>query len=174
MPLSIRTRFEVLKRDNFTCRYCGGKSPEVVLEVDHILPLCEGGTDDPLNLTAACWACNRGKSGVPLDAVMDAENPHDRAVMILERERQMKEYNEVLKQSRHRRLCEAWDLIRHWENDPELGQCKRSDLTWLMNALEWCPSETIRNFMDIAIDKNIGELRYVKGCVRNLRESEGV
>jgi hypothetical protein len=30
MALSVRTRFEVFKRDEFTCQYCGRKSPDVV------------------------------------------------------------------------------------------------------------------------------------------------
>lgn len=31
-------RFEVFKRDNFTCRYCGQAPPTAILEVDHIIP----------------------------------------------------------------------------------------------------------------------------------------
>jgi 5-methylcytosine-specific restriction endonuclease McrA len=33
MPVNKRTRFEVFKRDNHTCRYCGGTAPDVVLTV---------------------------------------------------------------------------------------------------------------------------------------------
>lgn len=32
IPRSIR--FEVFKRDMFTCQYCGRKAPDVILEVD--------------------------------------------------------------------------------------------------------------------------------------------
>lgn len=66
-PLSKRTRFEVLKRDKFTCRYCGSKAPDVVLHVDHIKPVALGGSNDPLNLVTACQGCNGGKSAIPLD-----------------------------------------------------------------------------------------------------------
>ena len=62
MSLSVRTRFEVLKRDRFTCSYCGRTPPEALLEVDHIIPVAAGGSDDIDNLTTACWDCNRGKS----------------------------------------------------------------------------------------------------------------
>ena len=55
-------RFEVFKRDSFTCQYCGAKSPDVVLEVDHITPVAEGGDNDILNLVTACRQCNAGKS----------------------------------------------------------------------------------------------------------------
>ena len=61
MALSKTLRFEVFKRDKFTCQYCGKKAPDVVLHADHIHPKAEGGTDDPLNLTTACVDCNQGK-----------------------------------------------------------------------------------------------------------------
>lgn len=60
--VSKSIRFEVFKRDSFTCQYCGQKSPDVVLEVDHITPVAEGGDNDILNLVTACKACNAGKS----------------------------------------------------------------------------------------------------------------
>lgn len=72
MSVSKRLRFEVFKRDRFTCQYCGKRPPEVMLEADHIHPRCEGGTDDLENLTTACVPCNRGKAGVPLGDVRPA------------------------------------------------------------------------------------------------------
>ena len=48
--LSQRLRFEVFKRDSFTCQYCGRKAPDVLLEADHIEPVSKGGSDDILNL----------------------------------------------------------------------------------------------------------------------------
>lgn len=60
-PLSKKLRFEVFKRDNFTCQYCGRSSPAVVLEVDHIVPVYEGGKNEILNLVTSCVDCNRGK-----------------------------------------------------------------------------------------------------------------
>ena len=62
MSLSVRTRFEVFKRDRFTCGYCGKTPPNVTLEVDHIIPVAAGGSDDEMNLITSCWECNRGKS----------------------------------------------------------------------------------------------------------------
>lgn len=61
MAVTKRTRFEVFKRDSFTCQYCGRSAPDVVLEADHIHPRAEGGADDILNLITACYDCNRGK-----------------------------------------------------------------------------------------------------------------
>ena len=66
-PLSPKVRFEVLKRDNFTCQYCGRKSPEVELEVDHIEPYSKTKDNSLENLITACKDCNRGKKA---DTVM--------------------------------------------------------------------------------------------------------
>lgn len=57
-----RIRFEVYKRDSFTCQYCGRKAPDVELEIDHIKPVAKGGTNDIMNLVTSCYECNRGKS----------------------------------------------------------------------------------------------------------------
>jgi len=59
--ISKRLRFEVFKRDDFTCQYCGAQPPKVVLEVDHMHPVAEGGTGDAENLITSCDKCNRGK-----------------------------------------------------------------------------------------------------------------
>lgn len=73
--ISPRLRFEILRRDNHTCRYCGGQPPEVKLTVDHVLPVTLGGTDDPSNLCAACKDCNAGKSSsTPDEATVAAVN----------------------------------------------------------------------------------------------------
>lgn len=60
-PISKKLRFEVFKRDNFTCQYCGRMAPYVILEVDHIKPVCKGGENDILNLITSCKDCNMGK-----------------------------------------------------------------------------------------------------------------
>ena len=60
-PLSKKIRFEVFKRDGFTCQYCGRMAPDVVLEVDHINPVANGGENDIMNLVTSCQDCNRGK-----------------------------------------------------------------------------------------------------------------
>ncbi|MCK4795228.1 MAG: HNH endonuclease [Desulfobacteraceae bacterium] len=44
--ISKKLRFEVFKRDSFTCQYCGRKSPDVLLEIDHIKPVSKEGKND--------------------------------------------------------------------------------------------------------------------------------
>lgn len=64
--ISKKTRFEVFKRDRFTCQYCGRMSPDVILEVDHIKPVANGGTNKMINLITSCRDCNRGKGKTKL------------------------------------------------------------------------------------------------------------
>lgn len=67
MAISQRLRFEILRRDNHACRYCGATAPDVKLHVDHVIPTTLGGTDDPTNLVAACAPCNTGKASTSPD-----------------------------------------------------------------------------------------------------------
>lgn len=45
------------------CVGCGTHFPFRVMEVDHILPRSQGGTDHPSNLQLLCSGCNRSKGG---------------------------------------------------------------------------------------------------------------
>ena len=73
--ISTRTRFEVLKRDKFTCQYCGAKAPHVVLHVDHVEAVARGGGDATDNLATACASCNLGKGAI--DLAQKLPNPSD-------------------------------------------------------------------------------------------------
>lgn len=73
MAITKRTRYEVLRRDEHRCRYCGASAPDVKLTVDHVTPVALGGTDDPSNLVAACAACNAGKASSAPDASFVAD-----------------------------------------------------------------------------------------------------
>ena len=65
-PISKRMRFEILKRDSFTCQYCGKMPPDTTLHIDHINPVSKGGKNTMLNLVTSCADCNLGKSNVEL------------------------------------------------------------------------------------------------------------
>jgi 5-methylcytosine-specific restriction endonuclease McrA len=57
-------REAVKQRDNYTCQKCGNsvlKEPNLLLEVDHIIPVAKGGKTEPDNLQTLCWRCNRAK-----------------------------------------------------------------------------------------------------------------
>lgn len=60
--LSNRLRTLVLDRDNYQCQMCGKTREDgVKLEVDHIIPVSKGGTNELDNLQTLCHGCNHGK-----------------------------------------------------------------------------------------------------------------
>lgn len=61
-----KLRFEVFKRDNYTCQYCGKSGDGIKLHVDHIRPVASGGGNDRMNLITACAECNMGKGACEL------------------------------------------------------------------------------------------------------------
>jgi len=64
--ISVRVRWEILQRDGNRCVVCGqGASDGVTLEIDHIVPVSKGGSDEKSNLQVLCAPCNRGKSNRP-------------------------------------------------------------------------------------------------------------
>jgi 5-methylcytosine-specific restriction endonuclease McrA len=62
-PISTGTRFDILNRDGFRCKYCGRTAEEdnVKLHVDHIVPVSAGGKNTESNLATSCQECNMGK-----------------------------------------------------------------------------------------------------------------
>lgn len=76
MAVSKRLRYEILRRDNHACRYCGATAPDVKLAVDHVIPVALGGSDEPSNLITACEPCNSGKSATVADSPVVADVDH--------------------------------------------------------------------------------------------------
>lgn len=62
-PISGRLRQDVFMRDNYTCQICGANryKDNAKIEVDHIIPVSKGGTNDINNLQTLCRRCNREK-----------------------------------------------------------------------------------------------------------------
>ena len=67
--IPIGLRFNVLKRDNYKCKICGGSPAidnNIQLQVDHIYPFSKGGKTMLENLQTLCKDCNLGKSNKKL------------------------------------------------------------------------------------------------------------
>lgn len=63
--MTKKLRDHIKKRDNFTCCNCGNSTyaePNLLLEIDHIIPVAKGGCTVEDNLQTLCWKCNRAKS----------------------------------------------------------------------------------------------------------------
>jgi hypothetical protein len=52
---AILSRFNIYRRDNFKCLYCGSKEN---LTLDHVVPRSKGGTNSWNNLATCCNRCN--------------------------------------------------------------------------------------------------------------------
>ena len=62
--MTTKLRASIKKRDHYTCCHCGNstyKEPNLLLEVDHIIPISKGGLTLEENLQTLCWKCNRSK-----------------------------------------------------------------------------------------------------------------
>lgn len=119
--LATSLRFEVFKRDSFTCQYCGRKAPDVVLELEHIEPVSKGGSDELLNLITSCWQCNSGKGDRRLsdDAVIARQ--HAQLAELQERREQLdmllrwRDGNADLAEKEVDAFCDLWTkAVRGW------------------------------------------------------------
>lgn len=61
-PIPGVLRHEVFVRDGYKCLECGATNKDEKLEVDHIIPVAHGGTDELENLQTLCRVCNLAKS----------------------------------------------------------------------------------------------------------------
>ncbi len=118
VPLSKRLRFEIFKRDAFTCQYCGAHPPEIILHVDHIEAVAAGGGNDFDNLITACEACNLGKGARPLSVAPEALA--DKAARIQEAEEQLAGYSAIMKARRERIERDVWEVVEALTGETEI------------------------------------------------------
>ncbi|MEN6540872.1 MAG: HNH endonuclease [Mizugakiibacter sp.] len=104
--ISKRLRFEVFKRDSFVCQYCGAHPPGVMLHVDHIHPVADGGGNEIDNLITSCEACNLGKGAVSLTSI--PMSLAEKAARVAEQEAQILGYQAVLEAKLDRVDEELW------------------------------------------------------------------
>lgn len=116
--ISKRVRFEVFKRDAFTCQYCGAHPPGVILHVDHIEAVANGGQNDQDNLITACEACNLGKGARALTNA--PESLADKAARIAEAEEQLAGYGAIMKAKRQRLEDDVWRVVEALTGETEI------------------------------------------------------
>ena len=170
MAISKRTRFEVLRRDNYTCRYC--RSAESELTLDHVTPVALGGTDEITNLVAACKDCNAGKASTGLEAEKVADISEDalrwaRAMAEAAAEREgvmmpndlLGEFHETWTSIGHADLPQGWEssVARFAENGMTANLLKSAAVSALTRD-HIAPWHKFRYFCGICW-KVIGELR---------------
>ena len=122
-PISPSLRFDVLEKDNFTCQYCGAKATDenVLLEIDHIIPVSKGGDNNIENLITSCKKCNIGKSAKKLGAkkrltlrqkeIKELEQKREQQEMYLKSRLNKRNESEILVNYIHG-LCSKYELNR--------------------------------------------------------------
>lgn len=151
--ITKKLRFEVFKRDNFTCQYCGAKAPDAILEVDHIEPVAKGGKNDILNLITSCRECNSGKSDRRLSDMSAVEKQRKQAETIQAR----REMIQLMAKWQQELLEEENMEIEMFENrfstafpDKELTEYGRSKVRAWLKQFGYCEVITA---LDIAVDR---------------------
>jgi len=111
-------RFNIFKRDEFTCQYCGAVPPKAVLHLDHIHPVSKGGDNSEDNLITACFECNMGKGAKLLDR--KPESLKDKAARIAETEAQIAGYSKILAEKRERIISQAWEVVHIFTEESDI------------------------------------------------------
>jgi hypothetical protein len=186
VAISSKLRFEVFKRDDFTCTYCGRRTPEVILEVDHMIPESRGGTDNPENLVTSCFECNRGKGSALLETILKDRDIHQETVLLAEREIQLAEYSAVKEKVRERIGREAKKLkdyfCKQFSWPP--GYAEREFPRYVVErVLEIMSYLDIMDLIDHAVTKtardsrgdfhNVAAAKYLAAALRNALKRAG-
>lgn len=110
--VNTRTRYLILRRDEYKCYYCGATSETAQLHLDHVIPYSKGGTTDPTNLITACQTCNIGKSTLSAGNVEEILNEIKRRNIAynLEDKLKKKKPHEVKKKQKVYKLNKVSDV----------------------------------------------------------------
>jgi hypothetical protein len=153
-----RQRFNIFKRDRFTCQYCGRTPPTIVLVIDHILPVSKGGTSDDHNLITSCEACNQGKADGLLSIV--PQSVETQLAEQVERHEQLREFNKYLLQARKETTALANDMLATWNeqagNTPDGFDYQANNREYLATFKRFMarlPAADVYEAIDIAMSK---------------------
>ena len=182
MAVSKRVRYEVLRRDNYACRYCGATAGSgAQLVVDHVMPVSLGGTDDPTNLVACCRDCNAGKASTRPDddVVADAEQAALRYAHAIRQATADLESARAPERDYVATFADEWDTFRSGFNGkyevPKPGNWSQSIEQFYRAGL---PIEALIDAVHLAMgNSKVGQdrvWRYMCGiCWNRIREIQG-
>lgn len=179
-PISKKVRFEVFKRDLFTCQYCGRSAPEVILNADHIKPVFTGGKTEIMNLITSCFDCNSGKGKRELS---------DQTVLI----KQKKQVEELEERRQQIEMMMEWhgairkeresgsDYIIEYLNDLSPSELEEKDILTINkllkkysfkevlyaidNSVDYYKSKTKKNFAEEKAEVNRWNPKYIKELI---------
>lgn len=164
--ISKKLRFELFKRDNFICQYCGNHPPDIILEIDHIIPVSKGGLTEENNLITSCFNCNRGKAARSLTSI--PQSLDEKVLEIKEREEQILGYQAIMQSHRDRVEIEVFNILQPFLNHD--GSVKRDYFNSTKRFIERLGYDEVYEAMEIALSINVSfnrKFRYFCGVCWN-------
>ncbi len=162
---SKEIKFEVFKRDKFTCQNCGSKAPEVILLIDQVKPISKGGSNDLSNLKTSCQNCDLGKRNQKLD---------DCSALLSQQNELMTEWKKSLENSEAKKIDTISD---YWDSKISGYSLTESGRNTLSSFLKKFDLNKILEAIDIATEKYLkydssGE-KYTQKSVDNAFDKIG-
>ncbi len=178
--ISKKTRFEIFKRDNFRCVYCGKQPPDVTLELEHIIPRASGGRDVYEKYCTSCFDCNRGKGATPLDCL-----PPDALSRLAAIQERLEEINTLRMQSKlasklHEEITALRDTLdMHWCLVFSVDSAPKQVISMMVNRLQWIQVPEMYKLIDSCAMRMSGKsesscAKYMSGILRNHLASIGI
>jgi hypothetical protein len=141
-----------------------------VLEIDHVIPVVDGGGDNEENLVTACFDCNRGKAAESLTCIPSSIS--DRVEQERERLEQVKAFNAYGQQLRQeveeqsRRLGTYWCNATGRDEDRDQFTFGDARMRSVMRFLKDLGPHEIQAAMDIALAKKDARAGHDDGAFR--------
>lgn len=178
--ISDKIRFEVFKRDKFTCQYCGRSAPDVVLHVDHIHPVSKGGTNDIVNLITSCRDCNLGKKDrlltesdevkKSMNELKDLQEKREQLDLLLKWKEESSQYAKYEVDSIY-----EYFISKYKYNKEEIDENRDRIKSWLLRQIKsFSPAEIIEaiDAGSMSYDNYKECLMKIGGICKNRREEK--
>lgn len=172
IPISKRERFDIFRRDHFTCRYCGKSPPSVLLEIDHIVPVADGGTNVIENLATACQECNQGKADKTL--IVREMSFDEKMTTMQERMEEIAAAEQAIKAAKLRKKARK-SLADFFMETCGLTEMIKSNISGLSNLEREFGAALVHEWIEYAAarcsyasERNL--IKYIYGCARRTRE----
>jgi len=174
-PIKPSIRFKILQRDGFSCRYCGrnGERDSVILHIDHLFPVSQGGSNDINNLVTSCRDCNLGKSDNLIEAVKPTAAQKSEVLHELNKQVLAAYQQRAAIKAREERKQET---INFWCEQTGRDQVDTRTIGIIYGYVERHGEENVFPWIEAAVracfahDQRMG--KYISGCCRNYEQRE--
>ena len=167
-------RFEIFKRDQFICQYCGNHPPKIILEIDHIIPVSKGGDNEEDNLITSCFECNRGKAARDLSII--PKSLSEKAKEIAEKEKQLLAYQQIIQDQKDRIETEVWEILEYLGLVGSDGSAYKSQIISITMFIKRLGFHEVLDAAEICFSSRVyddNKFKYFCGiCWRKIKRGE--